>query len=89
MTEKQKEVIKKGPIKSIFIDFGARIFFINGQQIGDAFGLNLVFDGGKTPDWTAEIDFEEERHLYEGREPLYPESKSRPHKQTADELTHD
>lgn len=88
MTEKQKEVIKKGPIKSMFIDFGAKIFLINGQQIGDAIGLKLVFDGKKTPDWTAEIDFDEEQHLYDGRKPLYPESKSRPHKQAADELTH-
>ena len=86
MTEKQREVIKKGPLKSVIIDFNSQVYLVNGQEFGEATGLNISFDG---MDWTAAFEFDKEQHLYEDREPHYPKPKSRPHKQTADELTSD
>lgn len=78
--------LNKGSIKSLIIDFENQVYQINGQNLGEAFGLDLTFDG---MEWTAVIKFEKEQHIYKGREPLYPKAKSRPPKQTADELTSD
>lgn len=76
--------INKGNLKTVILDFENKVFKINGQDIGNAEGLNLTFANGK---WNAAIEFKNNQQLYQGRIPYSWEANSRPHKQTADELT--